>query len=69
MPLLQDVEEEELIKAVGEIGAKTGIFCAPEGAACLPALRKLIAVGEVNSGEKVVLFNTGSGIKYLEAFK
>ena len=41
----------------------------PEGAACLPALRKLIAGGQVSAGETVVLFNTGSGIKYLEAFE
>jgi threonine synthase len=62
------VTDSELTDAVAEIGAATGIFCAPEGAACLPALRKLIDVGQVNSGETVVLFNTGSGIKYLEAF-
>jgi threonine synthase len=63
------VTDDELIKAVGEIGAAEGIFTAPEGAACLPALRKLIEQGSVRSGETVVLFNTGSGIKYLEAFE
>ena len=62
------VTDEELMAAVAEIGAATGIFAAPEGAACLPALRKLIADGQINSGETVVLFNTGSGIKYMEAF-
>jgi threonine synthase len=62
------VSDEELIKAVGEIGALTGIFCAPEGAACLPALRKLIEQDLVRDGEAVVIFNTGSGVKYLEAF-
>ena len=62
------VTDSELIAAVAEIGAATGIFCAPEGAACLPALRKLIDAGQVDAGETVVLFNTGSGIKYLEAF-
>jgi len=62
------VTDEELMAAVAEIGAATGIFAAPEGAACLPALRKLIAAGQINSGETVVLFNTGSGIKYMEAF-
>jgi threonine synthase len=62
------VTDGELTKAVSEIGALTGIFAAPEGAACLPALRNLISDGRVNSGETVVLFNTGSGIKYLEAF-
>jgi threonine synthase len=62
------VSDDELVKAVGEIGAAEGIFAAPEGAACLSALRKLIETGDVKEGETVVLFNTGSGIKYLEAF-
>lgn len=63
------VDDEELVAAVAEIGRATGIFAAPEGAACLPALRKLIAVNQVSEGETVVVFNTGSGIKYLEAFQ
>ena len=62
------VSDEELISATGEIGALEGLFCAPEGAACLPALRKLITAGEVTPDERVVLFNTGAGVKYLEAF-
>jgi len=62
------VTDEELIAAVREIGAAEGIFCAPEGAACLPALRQLIEMGEVSSTDSVVLFNTGSGVKYMESF-
>ena len=62
------VTDEELIAATREIGAAEGVFCAPEGAACLPALRQLMAAGEVKPGEQVVLFNTGAGVKYLEAF-
>jgi threonine synthase len=62
------VTDEELIAATREIGAAEGIFCAPEGAACLPALRKLLAAGEVEKHERIVLFNTGAGVKYLEAF-
>jgi threonine synthase len=57
-----------LIKATKEIGAMEGIFCAPEGAACLPALRKLMKTGAVRHGERVVLFNTGAGVKYMESF-
>jgi threonine synthase len=63
------VADEELLAAVAEIGALTGIFAAPEGAACLPALRKLIEQDLINEGENVVLFNTGAGVKYLEAFE
>src|SRR5829696_7160148 len=62
------VTDEELIKAAREIGATEGLFCAPEGAACLPALRQLLESGEVNQRESVVLFNTGSGVKYMESF-
>jgi threonine synthase len=62
------VTDEELIEATGEIGATEGIFCAPEGAACLPALRQLLESGEVSSSDRVVLFNTGSGVKYMESF-
>lgn len=63
------VTDAELVAAVKEIGAATGIFVAPEGAACLPALRKLIEQNMLGEGESVVIFNTGSGIKYLEAFQ
>jgi threonine synthase len=62
------VTDDELIKAVAEIGAAEGIFTAPEGAACLPALRTLIDDDLVREGESVVIFNTGAGVKYLEAF-
>jgi threonine synthase len=62
------VTDDELIKATREIGAAEGIFCAPEGAACLPALRKLIEADLVKSSDRVVLFNTGSGVKYMESF-
>ena len=62
------VTDDELIAATREIGAAEGIFCAPEGAACLPALRKMVEQGAVKTSERVVLFNTGAGVKYLEAF-
>ena len=62
------VTDEELIAGAREIARREGIFAAPEGGACLPALRKLIDRGKVKLGERVVLFNTGSGIKYLDAF-
>jgi len=62
------VTDEELIAATREIGAAEGLFCAPEGAACLPALKKMIEMGQVKPEERVVLFNTGAGVKYLECF-
>jgi threonine synthase len=62
------VTDDELIAAVGEIGSAEGIFAAPEGAACLPALKHLLSRGEISNTDRVVLFNTGCGLKYLEAF-
>jgi threonine synthase len=61
------VTDDDLMEAVGEIGRLEGMFVAPEGAACLPALRILLQRGEVEPGEQVVLFNTGAGIKYIDA--
>ena len=62
------VTDEELIRATREIGAAEGIFVAPEGAACLPALKGLLQRGAVKPGERIVLFNTGAGVKYLESY-
>jgi len=63
------VTDDELIEATKVIGAAEGLFCAPEGAACLPALEKLIDSGAVKKTDRVVLFNTGSGVKYMESFE
>ncbi|HYN85607.1 MAG TPA: threonine synthase [Pyrinomonadaceae bacterium] len=62
------VTDEELLMAAREMGETEGLFVAPEGAACLPALRTLIERGEVGRDERVVLFNTGAGVKYLESY-
>lgn len=62
------VSDEALTKAVKEIGSTEGLFVAPEGAACLPALNKLIADEFVKESERVVIYNTGAGVKYLECF-
>ena len=46
-----------------------GILGAPEGGAGLAAITRLIAQGKISRHESVVLFNTGSGYKYLEAWQ
>ena len=61
------VSDAELLEGVGEIGRAEGVLAAPEGGACVPALRELLRSNAVGPDERVVLFNTGSGIKYLEA--
>ena len=63
------VSDQELIAATKEIGDAEGLFCAPEGAACLPALKKLIKNGTVRPDDQIVLFNTGAGVKYLESYE
>ena len=62
------VTDEEMIADTKVIGSTEGLFCAPEGSACLSALKKMLADGRVKADERVVLFNTGAGGKYLEAF-
>jgi threonine synthase len=62
------VSDEELLDASLELGADQGIFPAPEGGACVAALQKLLANGFLKAEERIVLYNTGAGLKYLEAF-
>lgn len=59
------VDDREITAAQHTLATQEGIFAAPEGAATLAALKKLIATGWVEPHERVVLFNTGSGLKYL----
>jgi threonine synthase len=63
------VTDDELVEGARELARTEGIFAAPEGGACVPALRKLLARGDVKPDERVVLFNTGSSIKYLDVFE
>jgi threonine synthase len=62
------VDDEEMIRVAREVGANEGLFVCPEGAACFAALKLLRSAGKIASGERVVIFNTGSGIKYLDAY-
>ncbi|HSU85981.1 MAG TPA: threonine synthase [Chthoniobacterales bacterium] len=62
------VDDETMIRTTREVGAAQGIFAAPEGAACFAALRTLVADERVAPEERIVIFNTGSGIKYLECY-
>jgi threonine synthase len=63
------VNDEEMIRAAREVGSKEGLFVCPEGAACFAALQSLQAAGKIAPNERVVIFNTGSGIKYLDCYK
>ncbi len=58
------VTDQEMLDYARVMGRYTGIFPAPEGAACLAAQVKLLEKGWIQADERVVLFNTGSGLKY-----
>ena len=62
------VSDDEMLDAGLELGAAEGIFAAPEGAACVAAVRKLLDNGFLKREERIVLYNTGAGLKYLEAY-
>ncbi len=63
------VTDEEMLKAGRELASLEGIFAAPEGAATVIGARKLAASGWIKPHESVVLFNTGTGYKYTEAWQ
>ena len=60
------VSDEEILNSQKRLGKIEGIFAAPEGSATLAALNKLVEQKWVHPEEKIVLFNTGSGLKYLD---
>jgi threonine synthase len=62
------VSDSDMLDAGVELATNEGIFAAPEGAACVAALKKLLTDGFLKPSDRVVLYNTGSGLKYLEAY-
>ena len=59
------VSDAEILQAQNEIAHAEGILACPEGAASLAGLRHLVENGWIQTDESVVLFNTGTGLKYL----
>ena len=59
------VPDHEMAAAVRALGAETGVFAAPEGGATLAAVPMLLERGWIDPDDEVVLFNTGSGLKYV----
>ena len=62
------ISDEEALAAGVELARLEGLFVAPEGAACVAAVRHLLASGFLKSSERIVIYNTGAGLKYLEAY-
>jgi threonine synthase len=64
------VSEEEMFDSMIELASAEGCFVCPEGAATLAALQQLLASGELRrAGARVVIYDTGSGLKYPEAWR
>lgn len=60
------VSDADMLTAVSTLGRLEGVFAAPEGAATLSALLKLHNSGWIRPGERILLLNTGSGLKYIQ---
>lgn len=64
--LAVSVSDEEILAGVSELAHEEGIIVCPEGAATWAGLKRLNDLKEVGAGDRIVLFNTGSGLKYPE---
>jgi threonine synthase len=62
------IDDDTMLTTTRQLSAATGIFAAPEGGACLAALIELREAGFVRESDQVVLFNTGTGLKYSHLF-
>lgn len=62
------VSDADMLDAGIELAELEGMFVAPEGGACVAALKQLLANGFLSPQENIVIYNTGSGLKYLEAY-
>ncbi|MER5453858.1 threonine synthase [Micromonospora sp. NPDC002389] len=60
------VDDAEILADLRDFAAREGLLLCPEGAACLTAVRRLRAGGWIRAGERVVVLNTGAGLKYPE---
>jgi threonine synthase len=62
------VTDQELLDSALLLARTEGIFAAPEGGACVAAVTQLLQSGFLKPEERIVIYNTGSGLKYLEAY-
>ena len=62
------ISDREMIDGALLLARCEGIFAAPEGGACIAAVRHLLHSGFLDADEKIAIYNTGSGLKYLEAY-
>jgi threonine synthase len=60
------VSDDEMRRGVVELASHEGLFAAPEGGAAWEAVKKLVAQGKIGAGDRIVVFDTGTGYKYVE---
>ena len=63
------VTDEDIARHMKVSGEREGMLLCPEGAAAVAAVSHLARDGWIRSGERVVIFNTGSGLKYSESLQ
>ncbi len=63
------VSDKEIMDGVSQVSRAEGVFVCPEGAATFSALKHMLDDGDIDKEERVVLFNTGSGLKYSDLFE
>jgi len=63
------VGDDEMLAEIPRVGKAEGIFFCPEGAACVAALRRLVANDWIKPADEVLIFNTASGLKYLDVIQ
>src|SRR5579872_2789083 len=62
------VSDDEIMKASEALAAKEGLFVAPEGGACIAALEKLRESKFLGKNDRILIYNTGSGYKYIDVW-
>ena len=58
--------DDQILASLRDWAKNEGIFLSPEGAAATAAYDHLLATGSLQTSDRVVLFNTGSGLKYTD---
>jgi threonine synthase len=61
------VEDSDILRTIRQVAQQEGLLLSPEGAATVAAMKYLRSSGFISSTSKVLLYNTGSGLKYIEA--
>jgi threonine synthase len=63
------VSDDEMLAEIPRVGKAEGVFFCPEGAACVAALRRLVENRWISPADEVLIFNTASGLKYLDVIR